>query len=145
MLSICPFVSRKTSSGKGMMLSWTPNDLIMRSSASTSFSLLTKRQMESMAESFAGQELVSDNEKEELIRLSFDYLDVAIERGLDPMMSYRGRAAGVMLRAVRDLGLQVSRMDIARAAGFDKGSMGVNANAIESLLKDLKSSESNGS
>ena len=60
-------------------------------------------------------------------------------------MSYRGRAAGVMLRAVRDLDLQVSRVDIARAAGFDKGSMGVNANAIESLLKDLKSSESNGS
>ena len=106
---------------------------------------LTKRQMESMGESFARQELVTENEKEELVRLSYDYLDAAVERGLDPMMSYRGRAAGVMLRAVRDLDLQVSRMDIARAAGFDKGSMGVNANAIESLLKDLKSSESNGS
>ncbi len=106
---------------------------------------LTQRQMESMAESFAKQELVTDNEKEELIQLSYDYLDAAVERGLDPMMSYRGRAAGVMLRAVRDLDLQVSRVDIARAAGFDKGSMGVNANAIESLLKDLKSSESNGS
>src|SRR2546427_2601655 len=90
---------------------------------------LTKRQMESMGESFARQELVTDNEKEELVRLSYDYLDAAVERGLDPMMSYRGRAAGVMLRAVRDLGLQVSRVDIARAAGFDKGSMGVNANA----------------
>src|SRR3989442_13992737 len=106
---------------------------------------LTQRQMESMAESFAKQELVTDNEKEELVRLSYNYLDAAVERGLDPMMSYRGRAAGVMLRAVRDLDLQVSRMDIARAAGFDKGSMGINANAIESLLKDLKSSESNGS
>src|SRR2546427_8689423 len=106
---------------------------------------LTKRQMESMAESFARQELVSDDEKEELVRLAYDYLDAAVERGLDPMMSYRGRAAGVMLRAVRDLDLQVSRVDIARAAGFDKGSRGVNANAIESLLKDLKSSENNGS
>ena len=106
---------------------------------------LTQRQMESMAESFAKQELVTDNEKEELIQLSYDYLDAAVERGLDPMMSYRGRAADVMLRVVRDLDLQVSRMDIARAAGFDKGSMGINANAIESLLKDLKSSESNGS
>ena len=106
---------------------------------------LTKRQMESMGESFARQELVTDNEKEELVRLSYDYLDAAVERGLDPMMSYRGTAAGVMLRAVRDLDLQVSRMDIARAAGFDKGSMGINANAIESLLKDLKNSESNGS
>src|SRR3989454_9204987 len=98
---------------------------------------LTKRQMESMGESFARQELVTDNEKEELVRLSYDYLDAAVERGLDPMMSYRGRAAGVMLRAVRDLGVQVSRVDIARAAGFDKRSMGVNANAIESLLKNL--------
>ena len=106
---------------------------------------LTQRQMESMGESFARQELVTDNEKEELVRLSYDYLDAAVERGLDPMMSYRGTAAGVMLRAVRDLDLQVSRMDIARAAGFDKGSMGINANAIESLLKDLKNSESNGS
>jgi len=104
---------------------------------------LTQRQMESMAESFAKQELVTDNEKEELIQLSYDYLDAAVERGLDPMMSYRGRAAGVMLRVVRDLDLQVSRMDIARAAGFDKGSMGINANAIESLLKDLKSSGTN--
>jgi hypothetical protein len=103
-------------------------------------SRLTKRQMESMAESFARQELMTDYEKEELIQLSYDYLDAAVERGLDPMMSYRGRAAGVMLRAVRDLDLQVSRMDIARAAGFDKGTMGINANAIESLLKEVKSS-----
>ena len=103
-------------------------------------SRLAKRQMESMAESFARQELMTDYEKEELVQLSFDYLDAAVERGLDPMMSYRGRAAGVMLRAVRDLDLQVSRMDIARAAGFDKGTMGINANAIESLLKGLKSS-----
>jgi len=49
----------------------------------------------------------------------------------------------VMLRAVRDLDLQVSRMDIARAAGFDKGSMGVNANAIEALLKDSESAKGN--
>jgi hypothetical protein len=108
-------------------------------------SRLAKRQMESMAESFARQELVTDDQRDELIQLSYDYLDLAVERGLDPMMSYRGRAAGVMLRAVRDLDLQVSRMDIARAAGFDKGSMGINANAIEALLKDLKSSESNES
>src|SRR5438445_5429742 len=108
-------------------------------------SQLTKRQMETMAEGFAERDLVSSEEKEELVRLSYDYLDAAVERGLGPKMSYRGRAAGVMLRAVRDLGLQVSRVDIARAAGFDKGSIGVNANAIESLLKDLKSSENNGS
>jgi hypothetical protein len=39
-------------------------------------------------------------------------------------MSYKGRAAGIVLKAVRDLELQVSEADIARAAGFDKRSMG---------------------
>ncbi len=102
---------------------------------------LTKRQIESMAEGFAERELVSTDEKEELVRRSYNYLDAAVEKGLGPTMSYRGRAAGVMLKAVRDLGLQISRIDIARAAGFDKKTMATNTNVIEALLKDSKSSE----
>jgi hypothetical protein len=101
---------------------------------------LTRRQIESMAESFAQSELVSTDEKEELVQRSYNYLDVAIERGLGPSMSYRGRAAGVMLNAARDLGLQISRMDIARAAGFDKRSMSTNTRLIAELLKDERDS-----
>jgi len=99
-------------------------------------SQLTKRQIESMAEGFAERGLVSSNEREELVRRSYDYLDSAVERGLSPKMSYRGRAVGVMLKAVRELGLQVSKMDIARAAGFDKRSMATNTDIIDALLKD---------
>src|SRR6266568_5031323 len=102
-------------------------------------SQLTKRQMETMAEGFAERDLVSSEEKEELVRLSYDYLDAAVRRGLGPKMSYRGRAAGVMLKAVRDLELDVSETDIARAAGFDKKSMALNTNIIDVLLKDPKS------
>jgi len=102
-------------------------------------SQLTKRQMESMAEGFAERDLVSSSEKQELVRLSYDYLDAAVRRGLGPKMSYRGRAAGVMLKAVRDLELDVSETDIARAAGFDKKSMALNTNIIDVLLKDPKS------
>ncbi len=76
-----------------------------------------------------------------LVRLSYDYLGAAVERGLGPKMSYRGRAAGVMLKAVRDLGLQISEMDVARAAGFDKRTMATNADIVDALLKDSKSSE----
>jgi hypothetical protein len=104
-------------------------------------SQLTKRQMESMAEGFAERGLVSSDEKAELVRLSFEYLDAAVERGLAPKMSYRGRAAGVMLKAVRDLELQASETDIARAAGFDKRTMATNADVVDTLLKDSKSSE----
>jgi hypothetical protein len=43
-----------------------------------------------------------------------------------------------MLKAVRDLGLQISETDIARAAGFDKRSMEINRDVIEDLLKDSK-------
>ncbi|TMI48196.1 hypothetical protein E6H17_04165 [Candidatus Bathyarchaeota archaeon] len=99
-------------------------------------SQLTKRQIESMAEGFAERGLVRSDEREELVRRSYDYLDAAVEKGLGPKMSYRGRAAGVMLKAVRDLGLQVSEMDIARGAGFDKRSMATNAYVINALLKD---------
>jgi hypothetical protein len=102
---------------------------------------LTRRQMESMAESFAERELVSSNEKEELVKRSYDYLDAALEKGLAPKMGYRGRAAGVMLKAVRDLELQISEIDIARAAGFDKRSMATNRDAIDALLKDSKNLE----
>jgi len=102
-------------------------------------SQLTKRQMETMAEGFAERDLVSSEEKEELVRLSYDYLDAAVERGLGPKMSYRGRAAGVMLKAVRDLGLEVPEIDIARAAGFDKRSMTTNTDIIDTLLKDSSS------
>ena len=55
-------------------------------------------------------------------------------------MSYRGRAAGVMFKVVRDLGLQISEADIARAAGFDKRSMAINTDIIEALLRDLEES-----
>src|SRR5439155_489851 len=75
-------------------------------------SQLTKRQIESMADGFAERGLVSSNEREELVRRSYDYLDSAVEKGLGPKMSYRGRAAGVMLKAVRDLGLEVPEIDI---------------------------------
>ena len=102
---------------------------------------LTKRQIESMVEGFAERDLVSSDEKEELIRRAYNYLDEAVEKGLGPKMSYRGRAAGVMLKAVRDLGLQISEMDIARAAGFDKKAMAANAGIIDALLRDSKSSE----
>jgi len=104
-------------------------------------SQLTKRQMESMAEGFAERDLISSSEKEELVRLSYDYLDAAVERGLGPKMSYRGRAAGVVLKAVRDLELQVSETGIARAAGFDKRTMATNADVLDALLKDSKNSE----
>jgi hypothetical protein len=100
---------------------------------------LTKRQMESMAESFSERGLVTRNEKEELVRLSFEYLDSALERGLSPKMSYRGRAASMMLNAVRALGLQISEVDIATAAGYDKKLMVANTNILAALLKDLKS------
>ena len=102
-------------------------------------SQLTKRQIESMAQSFAERELVSNNEREELVRRSNEYLDAAVEKGLTPKMSYRGRAAGVTLKAIRDIGLQISETDIARAAGFDKKSMAINTNIIDALLKDSKS------
>jgi len=46
-----------------------------------------------------------------------------------------------MLKAVRDLELQISETDIARAAGFDKRSMAINSDLIAALLKDSKSSE----
>ena len=101
-------------------------------------SQLTKRHIESAAEGFATRELVSSGEKEELVQRSYEYLDAALEKGLNPKMSYRGRAAGVMLKAVRDLGLQISEADIARAAGFDKRSMEINKDVIDALLKDSK-------
>jgi len=44
----------------------------------------------------------------------------------------------VMLKAVRDLELQIPEMDIARAAGFDKRSMAINADIIDALLKDRR-------
>jgi hypothetical protein len=99
---------------------------------------LTKRHIESMAEGFEKRELVSNNEKIELVQRSYVYLDAALEKGLNPKISYRGRAAGVMLKAVRDLGLQISETDIARAAGFDKRSTEINKDVIDDLLKDSK-------
>lgn len=96
---------------------------------------LTQRQLQSMAEAFAQRELVDVDERDELIERSFAYLDTALERGLSPRMSYRGRAAGLMLKAVRDLGVQISAADVARAAGFDEKSMAVNRNLIDDLLK----------
>ena len=102
-------------------------------------SQITKRHIESMAEGFAERELVSSSEKMLLVQRAYNYLDAAVVRGLNPKMSYRGRAAGVMLKAVRDLELQVSETDVARAAGFDKKSMAINTDIIDALLKDPKS------
>jgi len=104
-------------------------------------SQLTRRQLESMAEGFAERGLVSSSEKEELVQRSYECLDAAVGRGLSPKMSYRGRAAGVMLKAVRDLGLEISEVDVARAAGFDKRLTTINTNVIAALLKDSESSE----
>lgn len=102
---------------------------------------LTRRQIEIMAESFSERGLLSISEKEELVERSYKYLDELVERALVPKMSYRGRAAGVMLNAVRDLGLQLSELDIAKAAGFDKKSVTINANVIAALLGDPKGAE----
>jgi hypothetical protein len=102
---------------------------------------LTRRQIEIMAEGFAERQLVTSSEKEELIRRSYNYLDEMVGRGVAPKMSYRGRAAGVMLNAARDLGLQLSELDIAKAAGFDKKSVAINTSVIAALLKERKGSE----
>ena len=102
-------------------------------------SQITKRHIESMAEGFAERELVSSGEKMLLVQRAYEYLDAAVAKGLNPKMSYRGRAAGVMLKAVRDLELHVSETDIARAAGFDKKSMEINTDIMNALLKDPKS------
>jgi len=99
-------------------------------------SQLTSRQIESMAESFCERGLISRSERDELVQRSFDYLDAAVEKGLNPKMGYRGRAAGVMLKAVKDMGLQIPEVEIARAAGFGKRSMTINKEVIEALLKD---------
>ncbi len=97
---------------------------------------LARRQIESMAESFARRELVSSDEKEELIRRAYTYLDAAVEKGLAAKITYRGRAAAVMLKAVRSLGIDIPTVDVARAAGFDRRSMEINTSIIDLLLKD---------
>jgi hypothetical protein len=99
---------------------------------------LTRRQIETMAEGFAMRGLVSSDDKEKLIQRSYSFLDTALLKGLNPKMSYRGRAAGVMLNAVRDLAVRVSEIDVATAAGFDKRLMEVNTGLIAALLKDSK-------
>ena len=104
---------------------------------------LTKRQIQTMAEGFADREMIDIDEKEQLLKLAYDYLDLAIKNGLGPKMSYRGRASGVILRAIKDLGLEIPDADIARSAGFDKRTMAVNANLIGGLLKDSETPERN--
>ncbi len=76
--------------------------------------------------------------KRELLTVSMEKLVTGF---LASKMSYRGRAAGVMLNAVRDLELGISETEIARAAGLEKKSTTVNANVIAALLKDSKSLE----
>lgn len=95
---------------------------------------LTRRQIETMAESFAERGLVSADERDAIIRQSLEDLSEASSRGLNPKMGYRGRASGLVLRAVRDLSIEISESEIARAAGFDKKSMTANANVINTLL-----------
>lgn len=83
-----------------------------------------------MAEEFAERKLIGSEEKEQLVQRSYNYLEAALGKGSNSKMSYRGRAAAVMLNAVRDLALHISETDIARAAGFNKKSMTTNANVI---------------
>jgi hypothetical protein len=44
-----------------------------------------------------------------------------------------------MLKSVRDLGLRISEIDIARSAGIDKRSMAINRELIDALLEESKS------
>ena len=97
---------------------------------------LAKRQIRIMAEGFAERGLIGIGVVEELKSRSEDYLDEAVKRGLNPKMSYRGRAAAVILKTVKDMQLRVSEQDIANSAGFSKGLMLANADAIDSLLRD---------
>jgi hypothetical protein len=99
-------------------------------------SQLTRRQIESMADSFAERGLIDVSERDELVQRAYDYLDAAVEKGLSPKMSYRGRAAGVMLKAITDLALEIPDLEIARAAGLGKKSMRINKGVIEALLHD---------
>ncbi len=105
---------------------------------------LTRRQIESMAEGFAERGLIDSNEKEQLVQQSYECLDAAVKRGLSPTMTYRGRAAAVIFKAVRDLRLPVPTVDVARAAGFDERTMRINTHAIDALLKNPESSEAKG-
>jgi hypothetical protein len=102
---------------------------------------LTKRQIQIMADGFAERGLIDMEVVEELKSRSEDYLDEAVRRGLNPKMSYRGRAAAVVLKTVRDMHLRVSELDIAHSAGFSKGLMLDNADVIDSLLRDSKTLE----
>ena len=43
-----------------------------------------------MADGFAERGLVSSNEREELVRRSYDYLDSAVEKGLGPKNELQG-------------------------------------------------------
>ena len=97
---------------------------------------LARRQIESMAEGFAERELIGIKEKEKLVQRSIAYLDQATDKGLSPKMSYRGRAAGAMLKATRDLDLSVTEADIARAAGFTKRLIETNTDKMDSLLRE---------
>ncbi|MBO0887677.1 hypothetical protein J2P12_01105 [Candidatus Bathyarchaeota archaeon] len=97
---------------------------------------LTKRQIRIMSEGFAERGLIDISDVEELKSRSEDYLDEAVKRGLNPKMSYRGRAAAVILKSVKDMQLRVSEVDIANSAGFSKGLMLANADVIDSLLRD---------
>ena len=96
---------------------------------------LTKRQIETMAEGFAERDIIIGSEKDLLVRRSYDYLNEAVEKGLNPKLSYRGRAAGILLKAVRDLGLAIPEKDIARAAGFTKRLMTANSDIMDELLE----------
>lgn len=99
---------------------------------------LTERQIESISESFAERGLVSTEERDALVQRSLEDLREASVRGLSPKMSYRGRASALLLKATRDLRIEISENEIARAAGFDKKTMTANANLIRTLVKDSK-------
>src|SRR5205807_4133018 len=96
----------------------------------------TKKPKLRMADRLCGRRLISNHERGELVQPTYDYPYGGVEKSFGPKMSYRGRAAGVMLKAVRDLGLEVPEIDIARAAGFDKRTMATNTDIIDALLKD---------
>lgn len=97
---------------------------------------LARRQIESIAEGFAQRGLISADEKEVLIARADRCIDVANVKGLSPKMSYRGRAATALHVSADAMGLRISDTDIARAAGFDKKTMKVNAKTIGLLMRE---------
>ena len=96
---------------------------------------LARRQIESIAESFAQRGLIDVQDKDALVARANSCIDTANLKGLSPKMSYRGRAAAALHVSIDTMGLPISDTDIARAAGFDKKTMKANAKTISLLIR----------